>query len=171
MAILNHVNHGITLSESSPSTTYTYTQTETATTEALTIPSLNGSYATVQGTRVYLPGTPNSTARDMSSASFRDVDGHLYEIYNEYDGSRYALVLDVDGVRTSTFTRGTSTQTFFLKYFTDGNMSPYDITTDKHFGRMSIRTSSSTGTRVADLVELDPYPLPQVKRQVTVTES
>lgn len=167
----NVVNHGITLSESSPSQTYSYTQTETTTSEALTIPSLNGEYATVQGTRVYLPGTPNSTARDMTSASFTDVDGHLYEIYNEYDGSRYRLVLDVDGVRTTTYSTGTSTQTFFLRYSVDGNMRPYDITTDKHFGRMSIRTSSSTGTRVADLVELDPYPLPQIKRQVTVTES
>lgn len=167
----NVVNVGITLTESSPSQTYSYTQTESTTSEALTIPSLNGEYATVQGTRVYLPGIPNSTARDMSSASFYDVDGHLYEIYNEYDGSRYRLVLDVDGVRTSSYTSGTLTQTFFLLYSVDGNMRPYDITTDKHFGRMNIRTSSSTVTRVADLVELDPYPLPQTKRQVTVTES
>lgn len=176
MAILNHVNHGITLSESSPSHTYSYSVSPTTENEPLTIPSLNGIYTTAGGQRVYL--TPQQhLPLDMTSASITDINGDVWSLFQRWQEPYYHLILSYNGSEGD-YTMGSSPCPFALLVGNGYDMT-YDVENDKYTVRISIAHYDQSGNYTSEYLRLGNYcdaevtalPLPQVKRMVTVTES
>ena len=180
MAILNHVNHGITLSESSPSHTYSYGVSPTTENEPLTIPSLNGIYTTAGGQRVYL--TPQRVQEqylplDMTSAHITDINGDVWSLFQRWQEPYYHLILSYNGTE-SDYTMGSSPCPFTLYVPNSYNMT-YDVGNDKYTVRIGIAHRNQYGSFTSGYLRLGNYcdaevaalPLPQVKRMVTVTES
>lgn len=180
MAILNHVNHGITLSESSPSHTYSYSVSPTTENEPLTIPSLNGAYTTAGGQRVYL--TPQRVQEqylplDMTSASITDINGDVWSLFQRFQEPYYHLILSYNGSE-SDYTMGSNPCPFTLYVPNSYNMI-FDVENDKYTVRVGIAHYNQSGNFTSGYLRLGNYcdaeiaalPLPQVKRMVTVTES
>jgi hypothetical protein len=180
MAILNHVNHGIMLSESSPSHTYSYSVSPTTENEPLTIPSLNGAYTTAGGQRVYL--TPQRVQEQylplsMTSASITDINGDVWSLFQRFQEPYYHLILSYNGSE-SDWTMSSNPCPFTL-YIPDGYNMTYDVEYDKYTVRGGIAYHDQHGSFQAIYLRLGNYcdaevaalPLPQAKRMVTVTES
>lgn len=180
MAILNHVNHGITLSESSPSHTYSYSVSPTTENEPLTIPSLNGIYATAGGQRIYL--TPQRADEqhlplDMTSANITDINGDVWSLFQRWQEPYYHLILSYNG-NESDMTMGSSPCPFTLYIPNSYNMT-YDVENDKYTVRVGIAYRNQYGNFTAIYLgsgnycdaEVAALPLPQVKRTFAVTES
>lgn len=181
MAILNHVNHGITLSESSPSRTYSYSVSPTTESEPLTVPSLNGVYTTAGGQRVYL--TPQQVQEqylplDMTSANITDINNNVWSLFQRWQEPYYHLILSYNGSE-SDLTMGSSPCPFTLFVPSGYNMT-YDVESNKYTVRVGIAHYNQSGSFTSNYLSLGSYycdaevaalPLPQVKRMVTVTES
>ena len=181
MAILNRVNHGITLSESSPSRTYSYSVSPTTENEPLTVPSLNGVYTTAGGQRIYL--TPQQTDEQhlplsMTSASITDINGDVWSLFQRWQEPYYHLILSYNGSEGD-YTTGSSPCPFTFFVPSGYNMT-YDVENDKYTVRVGIAHYNQSGSFTSEYLSLGSYycdaevaalPLPQVKRMVTVTES
>lgn len=181
MAILNHVNHGIMLSESSPSQTYSYSVSATVENEPLTVPSLNGIYATAGGQRIYL--TPQRVQEqylplDMTSASITDINGDVWSLFQRWQEPYYHLILSYNG-NESDMTMGSSPCPFTLYVPNSYNMT-YDVENDKYTVRVGIAHYNQYGSYTSEYLSLGSYycdaevaalPLPQIKRTFAVTES
>ena len=180
MAILNRVNHGIMLSESSPSRTYSYSVSPTTENEPLTIPSLNGIYTTAGGQRIYL--TPQRVQEqylplDMTSASITDINGDVWSLFQRWQEPNYHLILSYNGSE-SDYTMGSNPCPFTLYIPNSYNMT-YDVENNKYTVRVGIAYRNQYGSFTSGYLRLGNYcdaevaalPLPQVKRMVTVTES
>lgn len=181
MAILNRVNHGIMLSESSPSHTYSYSVSPTVETEPLTIPSLNGIYTTAGGQRIYL--TPQRVQEqylplDMTSANITDINNDVWSLFQRWQEPYYHLILSYNGSE-SDLTNGSSPCPFTLFVPNSYNMT-YDVENNKYTVRVGIALYDQNGSFTSEYLSLGSYycdaevaalPLPQVKRMVTVTES
>lgn len=180
MAILNHVNHGIMLSESSPSQTYSYSVSATVENEPLTIPSLNGVYTTAGGQRVYL--TPQRVQEQylplgMTSASITDINGDVWSLFQRYQEPYYHLILSYNGSE-SDYTMGSNPCPFTL-YVPNGYDMTYDVESNKYTVRVGIAHYNQSGTFTSSYLHLGNYcdaevaalPLPQIKRTFAVTES
>lgn len=180
MAILNRVNHGIMLLESSPSQTYSYSVLPTTENEPLTVPSLNGVYATAGGQRIYL--TPQQTDEqhlplNMTSASITDINGDVWSLFQRWQEPYYHLILSYNG-NEGDYTMGSSPCPFTFFVPSGYNMT-YDVENDRYTVRVGIAHYNQNGNYTSGYLRLGNYcdaevaalPLPQVKRMVTVTES
>lgn len=181
MAILNRVNHGIMLSESSPSQTYSYSVSPTVENEPLTVPSLNGIYATAGGQRIYL--TPQQVDEqhlplNMTSASITDINGDVWSLFQRFQDPYYHLTLSYNGSEGD-YAMGSSPCPFTFFVPSGYNMT-YDVESGKYTIRVGIAHYNQSGSFASEYLSLGSYycdaevaalPLPQVKRMVTVTES
>jgi hypothetical protein len=181
MTILNRVNHGITLSESSPSHTYSYSVSPTTENEPLTVPSLNGVYTTAGGQRVYL--TPQRVQEqylplDMISASITDINGDVWSLFQRWQEPYYHLILSYNGSE-SDYTMGSSPCPFTLLVLNSYDIT-YDVESNKYTVRVGIAHYDQNGSFTSGYLSLGSYycdaevaalPLPQAKRTFAVTES
>lgn len=181
MAILNRVNHGIMLSESSPSRTYSYSVSTATENEPLTIPSLNGIYTMAGGQRIYL--TPQRVQEqylplDMISASITDINGDVWSLFQRWQEPYYHLILSYNGSE-SDYTMGSNPCPFTLFVPNAYNMT-YDVESGKYTVRVGIAHRNQYGSFTSAYLRLGSYycdaevaalPLPQVKRTFAVTDS
>ena len=168
MPINNHVNHGITLSESSPSQTYSYSVVETTENEPLHVPSINGDTCIGGGATITLEGSSSMTY-SLTSFSCVDVNNVTWTLQNELTPDGYYQLWLTHGSTREMYEGGSGQMHTFGIYITvDG----YDPATDTYTGRPSyVKAAGYGGSYLGCTVEITADSLPQVKRTYAVTES
>lgn len=176
----NVVENGYLLTESSPSQSYSYSNDESALFERIVVPAINGEYATTGGQKVYLNRgrTIKASDLDMYSASYTDVNGIAWTIYNEWDpdyGSKgsYVLYYVSSTMDEPKQMYHDSTPVPFTLEF---NSLTYDPENERFTGNIRVyRLAIGGEVSYAELgwtvAELDRQFVPQIKREVAVTES